>query len=200
MKHDLIGRVGPLSRFVKELVLGINDAKQVRVLDVGAFDRALGRSLAQEGLGAVYHSVDIDPSHPHEFRDIREVTENYDLVVISNAIEQMSLEAGHEVLHRGFELLSPGGKLYVDTPNPINPIRFFQVIVNRQFWPPADLFAMLRHVGFRKVGIEMYGLVYRPQLTLKGVPRACLERFRELTWRAIGLETRIGLLAIAKKG
>lgn len=197
--HDLIGRHGPISPFLRDQAKRTRKGKPLRVLDIGAYDRALGHSLAACNLAGAYHSVDLDLSHPHEFHDIGEVTEKYDLICVFELIEHLSLEAVAELFHRVIGLLLPGGKLLVSTPNPFYPTRFFADMTHRQHWPAHDLFALLRHVGFDQHDIEMYGIVFRERFSVSSAPKLCVDWLRNAVWRVIGLEIRGGILAIATK-
>jgi SAM-dependent methyltransferase len=199
VKHDPIGRTGSLSPIVKSCVVRIGGGKPLRVLDIGAYDKALGKSLAANGLALAYHSVDKDEGYRHDFRDMDEVSDQYDLICMFELIEHLTLEEADSLLHRAYEHLDPGGGLCVSTPNPFDPIRFFGDITHRQHWPAPDLFAMLRHVGFSREQIQMYGLVFVGEFAMRRAPRILLDGARRMVWRALGLETRGGILAIATK-
>lgn len=197
--HDLIGRRGPVAPLLRKEVTSIANGNPVRVLDIGAYDRVLERSLRAAKLLRLYHSVDIDPTHKHDFTDMSEVTETYDLICMSELIEHLSLRDVTQLTHQAIRLLAPGGKLYISTPNPFHPTRYWGDVSHIQHWPPMDLFALLRHVGFPAAGIRMYGIIFRDPFSIRQLPRQCLYRVRNALWRLIGLESRGGIVAIATR-
>ena len=195
--YDLIGRHGPIAPILKEQANRIRNGKPLKVLDIGAYDRALGRSLAKCNMVTSYHSVDIDGSHSHEFDDIRKVSDKYDLICIFELIEHLELQEVCELFHRAFSSLLPGGKLFVSTPNPLHPGRFWGDMTHKQHWPAADLFAVLRHAGFRRDDIEIYGVIFGGAFSISAIPSTCKNWLRYLVWRAIGLEARGGIFVVA---
>ena len=193
---DLIGRHGKIAEVLRRHVELLASTRPVRVLDIGAWDRALGQSLAKTGLAHSYFSLDIDDTVVHDFRTVNEVTGMFDIIAMFEVIEHLSYEQADEMLHNIFDLLAPGARLFISTPNPFHPQRYFSDVSHRQHWPPGDLYALLRHVGFANTQIEMYGVVYLPICRFS---RSLLTRARHLVWRAIGLDRRGGILAIAIK-
>jgi|CXWL01.1.fsa_nt_gi SAM-dependent methyltransferase len=197
--HDLIGRYGQLAPILKTQACRINNGRPLRVLDIGAYDRALGRSLAKLNLPIVYHSVDIDDSGLHDFQDVQEVVESYDLICMFELIEHLAFEETDKLFHHAHRILVPGGQLFISTPNPFHPTRFFSDVSHKQHWPASDLFALLRHVGFEKDDIQLYGVIYQPEFSLSSLPRSFICWFREFSWRLMGLTYQEGILAIATK-
>lgn len=188
VESDILGRDGPIHPLLARAI-----GTDARVLDVGAWDRALGK--LPKITAKCYRSVDVDGAYQHDFSHIDEVSGEYDFAIAAEMIEQMALDEAHHLLHRIFQLLAPGGRLWVSTPNPMSTARYFGNVMNKQFWPAGDLYAVLRHTGFDRV--DMYGVVYRNRRL--SLSRRMLNRFREYAQRAIGIETCTGLVAIALK-
>lgn len=201
VEHDMIGRHGTIAPLLQTRFRRIGMRDTLRILDIGAHDRVLERSLAKCGLKGIYHSVDIDSSGKHDFQDIREVTETYNVICMFELIEHLTFEEGCEFLYQVYNLLSPGGEVYVSTPNPFHPTRYFSDVTHKQHWPASDLFAILRYLGFERDKIEMYGVIYRDifSLSSSSLPRFLVSRLRAFAWRLLGLDIRGGLLAIATK-
>jgi hypothetical protein len=197
--HDLIGRRGPIAPILRQQAMSIRKGEPLRILDIGAYDRVLERSLASCNLVSIYHSVDIDTSYRHDFNDISDVTENYDLICMSELVEHLTLKEVDKLLHRAFALLLDGGKLYLSTPNPFHPTRYFADMTHKQHWPAPDLFAMLRHVGFEKSSIEIYGVLFRDQFSFPNAYKLIIDSVRNTIWRVLGLESRGGIIAFATK-
>ena len=193
--HDLIGRHGRIAPVLLHHIEQLKAKGPLRVLDFGAYDRALGRSLERIELPCTYHSLDVDTSFGHEYHGIDEVEGSYDVIGMFELIEHVPYSEVDNLLHRAYQLLTPGGRLFISTPNPNHPTRFFSDVSHIQHWPSHDLFALLRHVGFERTAIEMYGVIYRTP----GLMPSIISGIRNLLWRVIGIERRGGILAIAAK-
>ena len=196
---DLIGRHGAIAPVLSQHLRSLPSHPSPTVLDVGAYDRALGKALERSGVGCKYYSVDTDDARQHDFRSLTEVSGSYDVVAMFELIEHLSYDEVDELMHAAYRLLAPGGLLMISTPNPYHPTRFFSDASHKQHWPPLDLYGFLRHVGFPRQQVWMYGVTYRGVPSLRGAPRMLLQYFREAVWRLIGLDTCGGLLAVAAK-
>lgn len=194
-QHDLIGRHGSIAPVLLNRLDALAGAKSITVLDVGAYDRAFGKSLESMGFRFNYYSMDLDTSLPHDFYRLEDVNATFDVIAMFELIEHLPLAQVDELLHRAYDLLAPGGCLLISTSNPAHPARYFSDVSHVQHWPQHDLYAELRHVGFQPEAIEMYGVIY---CSRRFVWRA-IGFLRNIVWRFIGLDRRGGLLAIAVK-
>lgn len=199
VKHDLIGRQGTLAPVLQNHFRRVGMSDTLRVLDIGAYDRVLERSLAKCRLKSIYHSIDIDSSGKHDFHDIKEVTENYNAICMFELIEHLTFEEGCKLLYQVYNLLEPGGEVYISTPNPFHPTRYFSDVTHKQHWPASDLFAILRNLGFERNKIEMYGIIYRDLLSISNLKRFSVRYLRDFAWRLLGFDIRGGFFAIATK-
>jgi SAM-dependent methyltransferase len=193
--HDLIGRHGTIATVLQRHLELISRKKSFKVLDIGAYDRAFGRALENIHLPCRYYSLDIDNSMDHEFHGLDEVNESFDVVSMFELIEHLPYEQVDEMLHEAYALVEPDGRLFISTPNPFHPTRYFSDVSHKQHWPPNDLYALLRHVGFAEENIQLFGVIYLPSDPL----RRCITQIRNLIWRLIGFDIRGGILAIATK-
>jgi 2-polyprenyl-3-methyl-5-hydroxy-6-metoxy-1,4-benzoquinol methylase len=91
------------------------------VLEVGAGQRKVAQFLARWRPAVEYQSQDIDPLSHHDYRNLDEITRVYDCVLALEVIEHLPLEAICPWLARLAELLRPGGRLVVSTPNTYYP-------------------------------------------------------------------------------
>ena len=194
--HDLIGRHGTLAAVLQRHLAQLGRTKAFKVLDVGAHDRAFGRSLARTNLPCMYSSLDIDNSTAHDFDNIDNVKGYFDVIAMFELIEHLPYEQVDDLLHKAYSLLAPEGRLFISTPNPFHPTQYFSDVSHKQHWPPDDLYAILRGVGFARDQIEIYGVIYNFSSPLRRV----LTGMRNLIWRVIGIDRRGGILAIAIKG
>ena len=194
--HDLIGRRGKIADILARHLEQLGHTKPFKVLDIGAYDRAFGCALESMRLPCTYYSQDIDNSMAHDFSRLDEVSGVFDVIAMFELIEHLAYEEVDELLHKAYDLLAPAGRLFISTPNPSHPTRYFSDVSHKQHWPAHDLYALLRHVGFQGEWIEMYGVVYMPM----GLLQRALAGIRNVIWHAIGIDRRGGVLAIAIKG
>jgi SAM-dependent methyltransferase len=94
-----------------------------RVLDVGAGARSLEKRLPSE---VSYLSLDPDPSHPHDYRDLSEVAGPFEAILLFEVLEHLELEAILPLLERVSRLLGPSGVLFVSTPNTFHPSTYLR--------------------------------------------------------------------------
>ena len=101
-------------------------AADARVLEIGSSDRQIQRLLAASLPGAAYKSMDIDRETLHDYYSLDDVGETFDAVLAFEVIEHMLLSDGVRLLARAYDLLSPGGKVIMTTPNVAHPTHFFR--------------------------------------------------------------------------
>ena len=88
-----------------------------KLLDVGAGDFRVKRKLELHGFSGLYHTQDIGEEFTYTYRSLDEVDESYDAILCLDVIEHLSLQDGLALLSRLTDLLSPDGKLVIQTPN-----------------------------------------------------------------------------------
>ena len=96
------------------------------VLEIGAFDRSLEGRLKQFCPRMLYRSLDIDPTYSHEYTSLEQVQETFDLVLLFEVIEHLDRKEGREMVARIFDLLNPGGRVIVTTPNVYTPGQYWK--------------------------------------------------------------------------
>ena len=97
-----------------------------RVLDMGASNRNLEGRLKHHFPRLIYKSMDIDREQFHDFYSLEEIRERFDVVFLFEVIEHLDLEEGVRLLMRIYDLLDPGGRLILTTPNVFNPSRYWR--------------------------------------------------------------------------
>lgn len=199
VEYDLIGRHSILAPILQTKFSIIAEKNNLKVLDIGAYDRVLKQSIEKSGLKCTYHSVDNDVSTIHDYYDIKDVDEKYNSVCMFELIEHLTFENCYNLLLSVYDIIEVGGTIFISTPNPFYPNRFFADVTHIQHWPPADLFAILRTLGFKKDMIEVYALIYTSSLPTSGFFRFMIRNFRDFVWQVLGLDIRGGFLFIATK-
>jgi len=96
------------------------------VLEVGAFDRSMEGRLKQFRPQILYKSLDIDRTVRHDYTSLDEVHEKFDLVLLFELIEHLDGKNGREMIAKIFNVLSPGGRVIVTTPNVYTPGQYWK--------------------------------------------------------------------------
>lgn len=120
-----------------------------RVLDIGAFDRDLHQRLRRHFPNLIYKSMDIDRDQFHDFYSLEEIQEAFDVIFLFEVIEHLELQEGIHLLKKIYELLLPGGRLILSTPNVFNPCRFWRDATHRVAYCYDELGGLLLAQGFQ---------------------------------------------------
>jgi len=135
------------------------------VLDVGAHDRRLLRHIERCARGVTYRSLDIDPTHEHDYRDLAEVERRFDVIAVIEVVEHLSLGELIALLERCAELLEPGGRLVVSTPNVDHPTWFWRDPTHRTPLRHTELVGILHSAGLEKFEVvRVKGMRFRDRL------------------------------------
>ncbi|NUN52853.1 MAG: methyltransferase domain-containing protein, partial [Planctomycetaceae bacterium] len=141
----------PLARRASDLVLA-EVGPGMRVLEAGAGDRRFRERV--EAAGASYASADPDPAHPHEWRDIGEAVGPFDLLFALELVEHFTPEEALAFLRRAGDLLRPGGRILVGTPDVFTPGRWHRDAGHRTPFSPWELGGFIEEAGFRVLSLH----------------------------------------------
>ncbi len=138
----------PLARRASDLVL--REARPgLRVLEAGAGDRRMKERLEAAAAGLVYRSADPDPAHPHDAPSVFAVEGPFDLVFALELIEHLSPADALAFLRRCREILAPGGRLLLGTPDVFTPGRWHRDAGHLTPFSPWELGGFVEEAGFR---------------------------------------------------
>jgi 2-polyprenyl-3-methyl-5-hydroxy-6-metoxy-1,4-benzoquinol methylase len=118
------------------------------VLDVGAGSRGAEDRIRQAGIKVRYRSLDVDRKMEHDFYDLADVHETFDVVLLSQVIEHVTLQEGLGLLAGSRDKLRDGGLALVSTPNIFHPNRFFTTSDHKSHYAYDELSGILNAVGF----------------------------------------------------
>jgi hypothetical protein len=93
----------------------IRDAESL--LDIGAGNLRVKRLFQGAGYRGLYHTLDPGPEFEHDYRDLADVQQNYDAIIILDVIEHLPLNDGLGLIDGAIARLNRGGNLIVQTPN-----------------------------------------------------------------------------------
>lgn len=146
------------------------------ILDIGANDRNLEKDINSTGINLSYFSLDIDKNLPHDYSDIAAIDRKFDVIVVLDVIEHMTLIDTVVLLGRIHELLKPSGRVVISTPNVCHPVRFWRDCTHITPYRYDELAGLLISAGFHDIKIyrikdmktndKLRYWIYRPLLRL----------------------------------
>ena len=162
------------------------------VLEIGAYNRELGDRLRKHYPRILYKSLDIDPSYSHDYTSLEEVREKFDMVLLFEVIEHLGWESGREMVGRIFEVLKPGGRVIVTTPNVYTPGQYWKDASHRTAYHYEELGGLF--LSQRFASIEIFRLF--SEAFLKYFIKVYL--FSSL-FRFLGFDFTRSILLVARK-
>ena len=120
-----------------------------KVLDIGASNRGFQERLKRYFPNLIYKSMDIDREQVHDYYDLNEIRESFDVVLLFDVIEHLNLEEGVGLLKKVYEMLREGGRLILMTPNIFNPSRFWRDATHQVAYCYDELGGLLLAQGFQ---------------------------------------------------
>src|SRR4030043_2446370 len=162
------------------------------VLEIGAFNRELEGRIKKYYSHILYKSMDIDPTYPHDYSSLEEVHEKFDLVLLFEVIEHLNVEEGREMIGRIHQILNPGGRVILTTPNVYTPGQYWKDLTHETPYHYEELGGLFLSEGFES--IEIYRLFSEP--FLRYFIRVCL--FSSL-FHFLGIDFTKSILLVARK-
>lgn|GEM_PF-128506 len=133
------------------------------VLDIGAYHRELGNRIKKYYPRILYKSLDIDPSYQHDYTSFEEIKEKFDMALLFDVIEHLDWESGREMVANIFEILRPGGRVILTTPDVYTPGRYWKDVSHRTPYHHEELGSLFLSQRFDS--IELFRLFNAPFLT-----------------------------------
>lgn len=162
------------------------------VLEIGAADRHLKAVLERERAAVRYRSQDIDPRGAHDFRSLGDVTGPFDCVFALEVIEHLELAEIIPWLARLGELLRPGGRLLLSTPNTFYPPAYLRDATHRTPLCYDELAGLVAASGLEVTRVER---VYHDPLLRKMLRRYAFGWL----FRLIGIDFARQIVLVAVK-
>ncbi len=148
--HRLYPEIWNLKILRKRFPLMVRTIQECeKVLDIGASNRNLQERLRRHFPKVIYKSMDVDREQFHDFYGLEEIHESFDVILLFEVIEHLSLEEGVHLFKRAYELLNEGGRLILTTPNIFNPSRFWRDATHKVAYCYDELGGLLLSQGFQ---------------------------------------------------
>ena len=126
------------------------------VLEIGAYDRKLGDRIKKHFPRVLYKSLDIDPSYSHDYTSIDEVKEEFNMVLLFELIEHLDRENGRKMVDKIFEILKPGGRVILTTPNIYTPGQYWKDVSHLTPYHYEELGGLFLSRRFESVDLFRY--------------------------------------------
>jgi SAM-dependent methyltransferase len=97
--------------------------------------------------------MDIDPSYPHDYSSLEEIREKFDVVLLFEVIEHLNLEEGREMIGGIYQILNPGGRVILTTPNVYTPGQYWKDLTHRTAYHYEELGGVFLSQRFELVEI-----------------------------------------------
>jgi SAM-dependent methyltransferase len=137
----------PLRRRWSDVLMQYTD-QSMSLLEIGAGERRVADLLNARKKKVHYHSMDIDRSLPHDYYDLQEIDKSFDLVLAFEVVEHLALAEALALLRRARELLRPGGRLLLTTPNTYYPPAYLRDATHQTPFCYDELGAAVTSAGF----------------------------------------------------
>ena len=162
------------------------------VLEVGAGDRRMGELLRSRKPDLHYASMDIDPNGDHDYTDLREVDDTFDVVFAFEVAEHIPAGDLPGWLADLSALLKPGGRLILSTPNIYYPPAFLRDVTHTTPLCFDELGGLVQTAGLSVVDVRR---IYNDP-----VHRIVLRRF-VFGWlfRMMGIDFARQIVLVAEK-
>jgi len=124
------------------------------VLEIGASNRRLEKRLKAFHPRLRYQSMDIDPAYPHDYASYEDIRETFDVVLLFEVIEHVDAKGGGEMVARIYQVLNPGGRVILSTPNIYTPGQYWKDVDHLTAYHHEELGALFLSRGFSIVDIR----------------------------------------------
>ena len=124
------------------------------VLEIGASNRRLEKRLKAFHPQLRYKSMDIDPSYSHDYSSFEEIRETFDVVLLFEVIEHIDLKGGGEMVAKIYQILNPGGRVILSTPNIYTPGQYWMGVDHLTAYHYEELGALFLSQRFDIVDIR----------------------------------------------
>lgn len=137
----------------KQLIGSVLAGASGKALDVGGGDR-FAEALCKDVKGLSYKSLDTDDSRFHDFRGFDEIKEKFDVLLMLDVIEHLSLDDGFKLLQDCKNIMTPGARVVITLPNNNHPTAFWGDCSHVTSYRYHELGAMLLSIGFDGLEIK----------------------------------------------
>jgi len=175
----------------KQIINDILSRTTGKVLDLGAGDRFV-ETVCRDMHGIDYRSMDPDRSGFHDYYSTGDIAERFDMVLLLDVIEHLTLDKGAELLHKCGPLMNPGGTLVVTIPNNNHPTAYAGDCTHITSYRYHEIGALLLLCGFKDIKI------FRVSAREKFKDRLLSFLFRRVM-KFMDVDFATGILVTAKK-
>lgn len=115
---------------------------------MGAGSRGLQRRISDWWPRSSYKSYDIDTNTKQDYYKLEDIEGQYEMICMFEVVEHVRPEVAKEMLDKCFEVLAPGGLLFITTPNIYYPPNYLRDATHITPWCYDELGALALMTGF----------------------------------------------------
>jgi len=171
----------------------------IRVLDIGAGEKAIKKALELRNIESEYVSMDVDVNNEfkYDYNDIDDINGLFDLIIMQGVLEALPLEKGLHYLEKSRDILKDSGYLVISISNTKNPNEFLNSdFAKVQHYPIVDLYGILRYLGFSEEVILRRIYTWPKELSFK---RKILNIIKIILYKLMGFDFANDVLIMIKK-
>lgn len=181
----------PIAKRVSQLLIDAFTDED-NVLEVGAGDRRMKQTLQARWPRLHYESIDIDAETTHDYRDLTEISRQYQGIFALEVVEHLTLDEINAWLPQLQRLLLPGGTLVLSTPNTFYPPAYLRDVTHRTPLCYDELAALVESSGLH---VEKIVRIYNDPIQRKLLRRYCFGWL----FRLIGIDFARQIVLIARR-
>ncbi len=161
-----------------------------RILEIGPGENHRGARLAAEVGGAASVSVDPDPEGRHDFEDITQAGDGFDLVLAFEVIEHLTVEDALNLMRAVRIRLRTGGTFVLSTPNVYCPGAYLRDCTHRTPFAFDELGGALTYTGFEIIGLH--------RVVQGNLVRRLKKALFSPLGQALGIDHAVSIAAVAR--
>ncbi|MCD5397814.1 class I SAM-dependent methyltransferase [candidate division NPL-UPA2 bacterium] len=146
-RYPKIWNLKIIKKHFKAILQEVGDGD--KVLEIGAYNRSLKEEMKNYYPNASYSSMDIDRETDQDYYSLDEVKEIFNIILLFEVIEHLTFPEGEEMLKKIAELLKPGGRLILTTPNLYHPNWYWGDATHRTPYRYDEIGGVLLGSGYR---------------------------------------------------
>lgn len=141
----------------------LENEKNKKLLDIGAGTKFLENFCLEKNI--IYKSMDINTSIYYDYYSMDEINENFNIILLLDVIEHLSLQEGFSLLLKCYKILLNKGKIIITIPNIYHPNAIFSDCTHKTFYSWYDLAALVSIAGFKN--LKIYRVSSKTKITHK---------------------------------
>jgi len=168
----------------------LHESKEIKIVELGCglghnlyalkrlgYVDLQGIDISQEQIGiAREHLKGVELLAANAFDFLPKQKEKYDMIIMFDLLEHMKKDEAFEICKLSHNILRGGGRLFIRTPNALNPLSLcsiYEDFTHENPYTKRSLRELLIFVGFTRIeiiGVKSRNILLRPLTWLSAIP------------------------------